>query len=183
VIDPLLQLVIAVALALLFVSAALHKRSEPARFRAQLAAYRLVPADFLRPMASVLPLFEAGVALLLLPEATRATAGAAAAGLLLLYAAGMGINLLRGRGEIDCGCGGTAQPLSWFLVFRNLALASAAGSLCAPSADRILLATDALWLILLVPLLTIAYAALGEIARNAALLRPANPVDGNNNGH
>lgn len=171
-IDPLLQLVIAVALALLFASAALHKRGEPARFRAQLAAYALLPADRVRSAAGALPWLELGTALLLLPVATRPAAGVAAAILLLAYAGAMGINLLRGRVDIDCGCGGTAQPLSWYLVLRNLALATGAALLAAPTADRALLATDALWLVLLVPLLAIAYAALGEIVRNAALLRP-----------
>jgi hypothetical protein len=182
VIDPLLQLVIAAALALLFAGAALHKRGEPGRFRAQLAAYELLPPGLLRPVAGALPWCELSVALLLLPAVTRAAAGTAAAGLLLVYAAGMGINLLRGRGAIDCGCGGAEQPLSWLLVFRNLALASAAALLVAPATERVLLVTDALWLILLVPLLAITYAALGEITRNAALLRPATSLD-SNNGH
>jgi hypothetical protein len=178
VIDPLLQLVIAVALALLFASAAMHKRSEPARFRAQLAAYGLLPADLVRPAAATLPWLELGIALLLVPAATRGATGAVAAILLSAYAGGIAVNLLRGRADIDCGCGGTAQPLSWSLVLRNLALASAAALLLAPAADRAVLITDALWLAILVPLLVIAYAALGEILRNAALLRPGNSSRG-----
>jgi len=44
------------------------------------------------------------------------------AGLLSLYAAGISINLYRGRRDIDCGCNGPAstQALSWWLVSRNL---------------------------------------------------------------
>ena len=48
-----------------------------------------------------------------------------AAALLLLFAAGMGINLARGRRHIDCGCFQSAlkQTLNWKLVIRNIALA------------------------------------------------------------
>jgi hypothetical protein len=37
----------------------------------------------------------------------------------------MAVNLRRGRGHIDCGCGHAElrQPLNWLLVFRNIALA------------------------------------------------------------
>lgn len=174
-VDPLLQLVIATALSLLFASAALHKRSEPARFRAQLAAYDVLPTARVRAFAAALPWFELGVALLLLPAMTRGAAGLVAALLLLAYAGAMGLNLLRGRADIDCGCGGTAQPLSWSLVLRNAVLAASAALLAASTADRALVASDLLWLVLLIPALAIAYAALGEILRNAALLRPANP--------
>lgn len=174
-IDPLLQVVIAVALALLFASAALHKRSEPARFRAQLGAYDILPADVVKPAAAALSWCELGLALLLVPDATSAIAGIAAAALLLAYAGGMGLNLLRGRTDIDCGCGGAPQPLSWSLVGRNVALALTAVLLCVPAVDRTLAVADLLWLALLIPLLALAYAALGEILRNAALLRPEKP--------
>jgi hypothetical protein len=52
-----------------------------------------------------------------------------AAGLLLLFALAMGINLRRGRRHIDCGCFQNAlkQTLSWALVMRNVVLALLAG--------------------------------------------------------
>ena len=177
-IDPLLQLVIALPLALLFASAAVHKRSEPARFRAQLGAYDLLPAGTLRAVATALPLAELGIAFLLLPDTTRGAAGTAAALALLAYAGGMGVNLVRGRADIDCGCGGVAQPLAWSLVLRNVALALAAALLLAPPIERSLAIADLLWLVLLIPLVVLAWTALGEILRNAALLRP-----GHSHGH
>jgi len=59
--------------------------------------------------------------LVLIPTA-RLTGLAIMAGLLVVYAAGIGINLIRGRRDIDCGCNGPAskQVLSWWLVARNL---------------------------------------------------------------
>ena len=53
--------------------------------------------------------------------------------LLLGYAGGMAINLRRGRDRIECGCGGAAQPLSWSLIGRNIAIAAlVASALFAP---------------------------------------------------
>lgn len=180
-IDPLLQLVIAAALALLLATAALHKRGEPARFRAQLEAYDILPESSLGAMAAALPWAELGIAVLLLPAMTRGGAGIAAALLLLAYAGGMGVNLWRGRADIDCGCGGAAQPLSWSLVLRNLALALVATLLFAPPIERSLAIADLLWLVLLIPLLVLAWSALGEVLRNAALLRPE-PAPGHSHG-
>ncbi|WP_289141256.1 MauE/DoxX family redox-associated membrane protein [uncultured Brevibacillus sp.] len=51
--------------------------------------------------------------------------GAVLGGLLLiLYSVAIAINLLRGRRDISCGCGGVAgnHPISWLLVLRNLLL-------------------------------------------------------------
>jgi len=48
-----------------------------------------------------------------------------AALLLLLFAAAMAANLLRGRSDIDCGCaiGRLRERIGWPLVTRNLLLA------------------------------------------------------------
>ena len=66
---------------------------------------------------------------------------AAAAGLLSAFAVAMGINLLRGRRHIDCGCfqGALKQPLRWTLVIRNALLALlllAAGTAPSVRPDR-----------------------------------------------
>ncbi|MNC29727.1 Methylamine utilization protein MauE [compost metagenome] len=44
--------------------------------------------------------------------------------LLLLYSLAITINLLRGKRDLSCGCGGLVgnHKLSWWLVFRNLVL-------------------------------------------------------------
>jgi hypothetical protein len=62
--------------------------------------------------------------------------------LLLLYAGAIGLNLLRGRVLLDCGCGGRSQPISWWLVGRNLALAGAAGLALLPVGERPLTLLD-----------------------------------------
>jgi hypothetical protein len=71
-------------------------------------------------------------------------AGLAACGLLLLYGLAIGINLLRGRSEIDCGCLGPAgrQSLSSWLLARNSLLALGAALSSLPLSDRSLHAID-----------------------------------------
>lgn len=169
-IDPFLQLLIAASLSILFFGASQHKRSDTARFRGQLGAYGLVPDAALPAVARVLPWLELATALALLIPATRAGAGIIAATLLTLYGVAMAINLGRGQRSIDCGCGGPAQPLSWWLVLRNAALASCATLLIAPTADRLLGALDAFALLLLCAVLSLTYLALGQLLHNRAVL-------------
>ncbi|MGH8629603.1 MAG: MauE/DoxX family redox-associated membrane protein, partial [Burkholderiales bacterium] len=61
-----------------------------------------------------------------------------ACALLLVYALAMGINLARGRRDIDCGCFKSAlkQTISGWLIGRNLLLAAAAAALLLPLAGR-----------------------------------------------
>ena len=111
-IDPLTVLVLSTSLALLFFTAAMHKLNSSARFRAQLAAYELVPSAILPGLARAIPLAEMAVVFLILVPITRPWAGALAAGLLASYTVAIAVNLLRGRDDIDCGCGGQPQMLS-----------------------------------------------------------------------
>ncbi|MEF9603853.1 methylamine utilization protein MauE, partial [Paracoccus sp. PXZ] len=62
-----------------------------------------------------------------------APAAITAAGLLLVFAAALAINVLRGRTQIDCGCfrNGLKQPVSWLLVLRNLVLTGLALAVAA----------------------------------------------------
>ena len=166
--DPLLHLVIALALALLFLNAASHKRAAPRRFAAQLDAYRLLPDALAARTAAGLPWLEIAAALLLLPAASRPIGALLAATLLVAYSAAMAVNLLRGGRDIDCGCGGDAQPLSWPLVLRNLLLTMSATLLLTPTPARPLHAIDAIVAGALVAVLALTWGAHHELARNAA---------------
>ncbi len=109
----------------LFASSALHKLRTFTRFTGFVAGYRLIPAPLVRPASAAMVTLEvAAVPALFLPSSPAAGLPAA---LLLLYAGAMGVNLLRGRSNIDCGCGGAPMPLSPALVVRNLLLAAAMG--------------------------------------------------------
>jgi uncharacterized membrane protein len=105
---------------------AAHKVFDFTWFAHTLAEYRILPAALAVPTAGLLLAAEAAVTLGLVLPQTRPFAAAGAVILLALYGAAIAINLLRGRNRIDCGCGGTGQGLSWFLVFRNALLAGLA---------------------------------------------------------
>lgn len=108
---------------LVFGAAVAHKLRQPNEFIRALAGYRLVPDIGLR-FWWVLPLVEL-VAVLELLLSTGESRWLALS-LLLLYAVAIAINLLRGRYDIDCGCGGESTPISWGLVVRNIVLAGLA---------------------------------------------------------
>lgn len=122
--DPIFIIASAIAIAVLLASAATHKVRAPARFARQLADYQLLPASLVRPIARFVPLLELAIAFALLVPVSRGWAALSAASLLALYAAAIGINLWRGRRDIDCGCAGPdqAQPLRPVLLLRNSVL-------------------------------------------------------------
>jgi hypothetical protein len=111
--------------ALVFARAAAFKLRDVQAFADAVETYDILPGPLVAPFARALPLLELVlVAALILPW-THGEADLAAAALLLVFAAAMGVNLARGRRQIDCGCGDPArrQPLAWSLVARNLVLA------------------------------------------------------------
>ncbi|MBF4559813.1 methylamine utilization protein MauE [Pseudomonas sp. p50] len=123
-IDPIFIIASALAIAVLLASAATHKLRAPARFAKQLADYQLLPEALVRPSARVIPAVELAIAFALLVPVSRSWAALTAASLIALYAAAIGINLWRGRRDIDCGCAGPdqAQPLRPVLLLRNSVL-------------------------------------------------------------
>lgn len=126
--DPIFIIASALAVAVLLASAATHKLRAPGRFARQLADYQLLPEALVRPISRVIPLLELLIAFALLVPFSRAIAAVSAAVLIALYAAAIGINLWRGRRDIDCGCAGPdqAQPLRPILLARNAVLVALA---------------------------------------------------------
>jgi hypothetical protein len=120
--DPVITAIIVICMSLLFAVAAMHKIKSPLVFRTAMQEYRLLPPVFLVPASMLVMISETLAAALALIPATRPIGLSIMTVLLFIYAAGIGINLLRGRRDIDCGCNGPAskQMLSWWLVARNL---------------------------------------------------------------
>ena len=151
--DPLLALIIHLSLGILFATAAVTKLRKRRDFYAAVLAYELLPPRRAMSLAVILPWAEGAIAVGLMLDSN--VARYAAAGLLLGYAGAMAVNLGRGRPHIDCGCGGAPQPLSIWLVIRNLILAGAAlAPSFLPAGDRPLKLLDAV----------IAIAAVGTLA-------------------
>ncbi len=93
----------AVALAALLIGAAYGKCSGFERFVDEVAGYAIVPAQWLRPVATMLVALEVLLAVLLLAPRTRAVAAFPTALLFLVFAAAVGASVTNGR-ENDCGC-------------------------------------------------------------------------------
>lgn len=171
--DPVAAGAVIGALALVLFGAAWHKWAEPNAFLMALSAYRLLPSSLLEGAARALPVMEAAAGIGVLVPATRTPALVAAAGLFLLYAAAMAVNLARGRSYIDCGCGGAAHPLSWSLVARNGVLASAALAVSGPTTERGFGWLDGITLVAGVLAFYAAYLMADELLRQSSRMARA----------
>jgi hypothetical protein len=142
--EPLIQITIATGLALLFAVAVIHKIRDWEHFRTTLANYRLAPAVVTPALAAVIVVVEAIIVIGCIAPASRGTAVLLASALLLVYAAAMATNLLRGRAMVDCGCGGFGQrqPLEWWMVRRNVLLAAIGLLAALPITPRLLTFAD-----------------------------------------
>ena len=87
-----------------------------------------VPAPLTTPLGVLLPLAELVVAAALIPASTAWWGAAGALALLLLFVAGIGANLARGR-KPECRCFGQlhSEPAGWNTLARNGFLAAVAG--------------------------------------------------------
>jgi hypothetical protein len=175
--DPAIGYLIVAGIALLFASAAAHKLRDLARFAAVFAAYGVLPDAPARRVAWLIPGLELGIALALCWEPSRRAALVSAVAVLIAYATALGVNLLRGRRDLDCGCGalrGRRRIADW-MVWRNLWLAAVLSIAALPWSPRPFGATD--WLTVVGGLVAGAtlYAALdrllGDVGPKAMTLR------------
>ena len=123
---PEIVIAIRTLIALVFLGAAAAKMRNWTIFPGIVANYRLLPQVMVGPVAYALPPLEAAIGATLPTGLFAPWPEAAAAALLCVFAVAMGINLLRGRRHIDCGCfqGALKQPLRWMLTIRNVLLAA-----------------------------------------------------------
>lgn len=115
--------VLRIALAGVFVYAAIPKLIDPAEFAAAIQNYRAVPESLVGHIALFVPVFEIVIAVGLL--ATPYTRGAALLATVLLAVFGAAMAQARWRGiDLSCGCFGAAfeAKVSWLTVARTLGL-------------------------------------------------------------
>ena len=170
--DPVVVVILRASLALLFVVAAAHKLRDPESFRAVLDAYALLPGGLAGLAARTLPLLEVVAALGLAMPGGASFAVLLAAALLALYASAIGVNLLRGRRDLDCGCmgPGAGRKIGGALVVRNLTLLAAALACLLPVRPRPLTWLDALTVPLAVAAIAALYAAIERLLATAPAL-------------
>ncbi len=172
VVDPIVVLIAQYCVALLFLVAVYSKLRAFAAFRATLADYELLPEAFSTVVAvSVIALELAiGISALVASVAPMAMLGAMV--LLVIYAAAIGLNLRRGRRDIDCGCSALArrQLLSGWLVLRNVSLVALAWVGAAIPSARVIHAVDFGLAALAVMGAAALYSAINQLMANAPRL-------------
>lgn len=124
--DSLIPVFASLFLALVLVTAAIPKIRNADEFQGVVSNYRLLPSFMVAPFAKLLPWLELGSAVALMVPMIREEAAWMAAGLFMMFAVALAINVGRGRTHIDCGC--VRRPTSvsrigMFHVMRALALA------------------------------------------------------------
>jgi uncharacterized membrane protein YphA (DoxX/SURF4 family) len=127
-------------LAFVFISASIPKLAARAEFARAMENYGILPRRLVAPVARWLPRLELAVGLALLLGVATGPVALLVAAMLLLFAAGVAWNLVRGR-RIDCGCAGIAVPrtISWPLVVRDFALVGVALTLALAPPDTLAL--------------------------------------------
>ena len=175
-IDPLLAKALAMVFALLFAGAAWHKLADREGFMAALRNYQILPTIACRPMGLIIPLVELALAACWLSGLFVPAIAVTSVLLLGIYALAIGVNLVRGRVHIDCGCGFAnastkEQLLSWGLVLRNLVFMGMAGLIILPSNERALTFAD--YIVAFVAVLTalILFAGMEQLIKNRAAIR------------
>lgn len=126
------------ALAFVFAEAAVHKLRDPAAFSGIVRGHALVP-DGLAPGVTASLITGEGLAALALLAPIGAAPGAVLAlALLGVYSTAIGVNLARGRRDVDCGClgPGQRQSLAPWMLLRNGILGIAAAACLIPLAAR-----------------------------------------------
>ena len=175
--DPAFGFLIVAGISLLLASAAIQKFRDFVRFADIVAAYRVLPTALGGPMAWLIPCLEAAIAIALVWEPSRSGAVMAAMILLIAYAAGLGINLRRGRRDLDCGCGPARdrRRIAAWMVWRNVLLAAALGIAALPWSPRSLNLTDLLTIVGGLTVVITLYAAadrlFGDVVPKTLMLR------------
>jgi hypothetical protein len=168
--DPAISWVMALGVAVLFATAVGHKLGDWKSFQATVANYGLLPGAVVPMAAAVVVALECGATLFILLIETRSLGALLSAGLLGSYALAMAVNLVRGRVILDCGCLGISQrqPVRWWMVWRNLAMAALSLIAGLPTGMRALTALDAVTIIGATLSLALLYAILNQLGTAAA---------------
>lgn len=177
-IDPSLVLAGRILGALVFGWAVVGKLRHYDEFVGVVANYRLLPAFATKPAACAVIALEIYACVGLLTPWLAVSAAGCALVLLAVFMVAMGVNLMRGRREIDCGCFQSAlrQQLRPALVWRNLVLMALLTPVLIEAPGAAVLAGSALQLVDGIAAGLVAfvlYQALGQVLALGAVSRAA----------
>ena len=170
--DPIVGATASLLLVAVLGGASWHKLLDRIAFRETLRDYQILPEAAIGPVATIVPLVELVACILLAVPGTRAIGASVATGLLAGYAIAIGLNLARGRTDIDCGCswGGGTQPISAWLIGRNALLIAIAGVAANTWSARTLGIIDGLVILAAASFALLIYHAADRLIANQALL-------------
>jgi putative oxidoreductase len=120
-----LVFVMSLALAAVFVYSGVAKVRDPLQFADSIAAFAILSATFINPLALSIPAFEIACALLLLWSPTRRVGALAVVVISVVFFTALSSALLRGL-TLDCGCFGAGPPSRtrmWLELGLNVVLA------------------------------------------------------------
>jgi len=157
------------ALALVFGASAAIKFADFAEFRGALENYRIVPEGLSLPAAAIVPVSELLAAIGLLVPRYHLAAAMLLIFLLAIFTAAIGINMIRGRLYIDCGCFGPMlrQPLSYWLLIRNVVLMLLGAVVMLANDARAMTALDVVTITLGGSTMVLLYGAANYLLANA----------------
>ena len=122
----LFLLVLRVALGCIFVYAAWMKLKDPWQlFAMSIDSYRILPLQAVELVAHVIPWLELAVGLLLIAGVWLRISGSIVS-LLLLTFFGLMLRAYAKGMEINCGCFGTSEMISWKTLLRDGTMVAAA---------------------------------------------------------
>ncbi|HMM77719.1 MAG TPA: MauE/DoxX family redox-associated membrane protein [Gammaproteobacteria bacterium] len=172
-VDPVLAGAVGVAAGAIFLSGAWAKWRERELFAQAMEGYELIPSAAVPSASLTLIVAEFLIGGLLLTPYARPWPALAGVVLLFVVTAAVAVNLLRGRTDIRCGCGGASgdQTLSWALVARNAVLALLLVASALGSGARALRWPDYAVLVIGGLLLAGLYAAASQLIANQPRLR------------
>lgn len=116
---PITALVLRIYIAGLFIYAGMYKINYTAEFAETIASYRLVPYWGVNLVAITMPWIELVSGILLICGIRVRSAIVVIGGLLVIFTAGVAVNLIW-KAPIDCGCFHTLDdPISWKTLVRD----------------------------------------------------------------
>ncbi|MFZ2060626.1 MAG: MauE/DoxX family redox-associated membrane protein [Candidatus Binatus sp.] len=119
---------VSLAMAGIFIYAAIDKIRDPLQFADSVAAFGILPAVFVSLLALALPPFEIACGLLMLAPRTRRIGALAITLLSAIFFTALASALLRGL-TLDCGCfgaGAPSRPRMWLELVLDMVLFASA---------------------------------------------------------
>lgn len=114
----ILHWVCRLSLAVVFIYSGYVKAQATLQFAVAITGYKIVPEQFIYPIAQYFPWAEIALGVFILSGWKMRWSSVAASGLMLFFIVLLSITLSRGI-ETDCGCFGFGEPITWKTILRD----------------------------------------------------------------